>query len=46
MPPYRLPIIRVPIRPQIPAPKLSMEPVEKKQEITIPTYNPHLRAVS
>lgn len=41
MPPYRLPVIRVPIRPQqIPQPRLSMEPIEKKQEITIPTYTP------
>jgi hypothetical protein len=46
MPPYRLPVIRIPIRPQIPTPKLSMESEEKKQEITIPTYTPHLRAVS
>ena len=41
MPPYRLPIIRVPTRPQqIPAPRLSLEPIEKTQAIIIPTYTP------
>lgn len=37
MRPYRLPIIRIPVRQQIPAPKLSMESTEKRQEIVIPT---------
>ena len=36
MPPYRLPIIRIPIRHQIPPSKLSMETTEKRQEIIIP----------
>ena len=36
MPPYRLPIIRLPLKPQV---KLSAESFEKKQEVTIPTYN-------
>jgi hypothetical protein len=37
MRPYRLPIIRIPIRQQIPAPKLSFDDTEKRQEIIIPT---------
>ena len=36
MRPYRLPIIRIPVRQQIPPPKLSMETIEKRQEIIIP----------
>jgi hypothetical protein len=39
MRPYRVPIIRIPIRQQIPAPKLSMESTEKRQEIIIPTIS-------
>jgi hypothetical protein len=39
MRPYRLPIIRIPIRQQIPPSKLSMEPIEKRQEIVIPTIS-------
>ena len=36
MRPYRLPVIRIPIRHQIPPSKLSMETIEKRQEIVIP----------
>jgi hypothetical protein len=39
MRPYRLPIIRIPIRQQIPASKLSFDDTEKKQEIIIPTIS-------
>jgi len=39
MPPYRLPIIRIPIRQQIPTSKLSFDDTEKKQEIIIPTIS-------
>jgi hypothetical protein len=37
MRPYRVPIIRIPVRQQIPPPKLSFDDTEKKQEIIIPT---------
>jgi len=39
MRPYRVPIIRIPIRQQIPPSKLSMESSDKKQEIIIPTIS-------
>jgi hypothetical protein len=39
MRPYRVPIIRIPVRQQIPPPKLSMETTEKRQEIIIPTIS-------
>jgi hypothetical protein len=39
MRPYRIPIIRIPIRQQIPSPKLSFDDTEKKQEIIIPTIS-------
>jgi hypothetical protein len=43
MRPYRVPIIRIPVRQQIPPPKLSMETTEKKTR-DYNTYN--FRAVS
>jgi len=39
MRPYRLPIIRIPIRQQIPSPKLFFDDTEKRQEIVIPTIS-------
>jgi hypothetical protein len=39
MRPYRLPIIRIPIRQQIPATRISFDDTEKKQEIIIPTIS-------
>lgn len=36
MRPYRIPIIRIAVRQQIPASRLSFESVENRQEITIP----------
>ena len=39
MRPYRLPIIRIPIRQQIPTSKLLFDDTEKRQEIIIPTIS-------
>jgi hypothetical protein len=39
MRPYRIPIIRIPVRQQIPTPRLSFETVENRQEIIIPTIS-------